>query len=582
MRAMTSFLPTRPLFWASIVITLLIGAALVGCTFGAGPAPAEAVPNTPAATVAPSPTPAPPSATPLPRGGNLTIRLAADIPDLRPWQPRSRGEEQLIGMLYSGLTRLDDQMRPVPDLAERWDASADGRTITFTLRGDLTWHDGEPLDSSDVLFTLEQLRTLPVTSTALLADLRTIEAVTTPTSSTIVLQLSGRYAPLLSALALPILPRHALQGRDIGSLNFWDVPVGSGPFKLAERQPGQAIVLARFDGFARGPALLDRVAFVVAPDPNVALKALGDGQLLLAELPWSLRGDAADRAGLQVGDYPENGYYFLGFNLREGHPFAELAVRQALAAAVDVPRLVETATKGQGIPIASSALPGSWADLTPPPTAGSDLDTARSLLDAAGWTLPPDATIRQRGGESLSATLFVRGDDERRVVAARRIAETAASIGIQITVEPADFETVILSKYATPYSFDLLLGSWSNGMADPDFADSYYYDPDDFALFHSSQLNQGEADNRATRNFVGFADPAYDNQAQAARQLYSIDERIAAITQTQARISEQLPYLFLWDDRIPVALSDSVTTLDGPVDLSSPRYLWNIERWHLR
>ncbi len=570
-----SFLPTRTIFWVSLGLTLLVGVALAGCSFG--PAPAAATPP----PAAPSTTTAPPTATSLPRGGNLTIRLAEDLPDLRPWQPRSRGEEQVSGLLYSGLMRLDDKLRPVPDLAERWDTTPDGRTITFTLRGDLTWHDGAPLDSGDVLFTLEQLRTLPVTSTALLADLRTIEAVTTPTSSTIVLSLNGRYAPLLSALAVPILPRHILEGRDIGSLNFWDLPVGSGPFKLEERQPGQAIILSRFDGFSRGAPLLDRVAFVVAPDPGVALKALADRQLLLAELPWGLQASAAATPGLQLGAYAENGYYFLGFNLREGHPFADPALRQALAQAIDVPRLVEAATKGQGIPIASSALPGSWADLTPPPGAAADLDGARATLDAAGWALSPGATIRQRDGITLTAALFVRGDDERRVAAARRIADAAASVGIQIDVEPADFATVILAKYATPYSFDLLLGSWSNGMGDPAFADSAFYDPDDFALFHSSQLNQGQADTRATRNFVGFADSAYDNQAQAARQLYSPDERAAAISQTQARVAEQRPYIFLWDDRMPVALSDTVTTLDGPANLGSPRYLWNIDRWYL-
>lgn len=581
--ALMRFLSLRSIFWVSLGLALLIVIALAGCSFAVGSpsAAGTATPNALALTVIPSPTLVPPTATPLPRGGILTISLAADLPDLRPWQPRSRGEEQIINVLYSGLIRLDNKLRPVPDLAERWDTTPDGHTITFTLRSGLTWHDGAPLDSGDVLFTLEQLRTLPITSTALLADLRTIEAVTTPTSNTIVLQLNGRYAPLLAALAVPILPRHLLAGHAISEINFWDMPVGSGPFMLNDRQPGKAIILSRFAGFCRGAPLLDQVAFVVVASPEVALKALGDGQLLLAELPWSLQSSAAAVPSLQIGGYPENGYYFLGFNLREGHPFADLSVRQALAKAVDIPRLVEVATKGQGIPISSSALPGSWADITPSPVPAADPDGARVLLDAAGWVLPDHATIRQREAITLTATLFVRGDDERRVVAARRIAAAAASVGIQITIEPADFATVILSKYATPYSFDLLLASWSNGMGDPTFADSSYYDPDDFALFHSSQLNQGQADSRATRNFVGFSDSAFDTQAQAARQLYNQDERIAAISQTQTRVAQTLPYLFLWDDRLPVALSASVTTLDGPVDLSSPRYLWNIERWHL-
>lgn len=575
-----SFLPTRRLFWASLVAALAVLAILTGCDL-AGGAPDAAPPTlgTPAVAEA---TLAPPTPTPLPRGGNLTVRLAADIPELRPWQPRSRGEEQLSDLLYDGLLRLDERMRPVPDLAESWETTPDGRTITFTLRSGLTWHDGEPLGATDVLFTLERLRNLPLTTTALLADLRYISGATAPTSATVVITLTSRFAPILSALAVPVLPRHLLEERDIGSLNFWDLPVGSGPFKLGERRPGESVVLERFDGYQRGAPLLDRVAFVLAPDPVVAGQASAGGQLLLAELPWGAQGEiAVATPGALLGSYPENGFFFLGFNLREGHPFADVRVRRALALAVDLPRLVELATNGQGLPIASSALPGSWADITPAPSGGSDFDAARALLDEAGWTLPAGATIRQREGITLTAQLYVRGDDERRVRAARRIAEAAAPIGIQIDVVPADFQTVLLARYAPPFDFDLLLGSWSNGAGDPDFSDSAFYDPDDFALFHSSQLIQGDADARSTRNFVGFSDPAYDNQAQAARQLYNLDERLAAITQTQARLAEELPYLFLWVDRLPVALSGRLTTLDGPINLGTAQYLWNIERWYL-
>lgn len=570
-----SFLPTSRLFLISCAAAVLALAALVACT------PGSQAP-TPALSPTPAPTAAPPTPTPLPRGGNLTVRLAADLPDLRPWQPRSRGEEQVTGLLYSGLMRLDERLRPVPDLAERWATTPDGRTLTFTLRSGLTWHDGAPLDASDVLFTLERLRSLPLTSTALLADLRYISAATAPTSTTVVITLTSRFAPMLAALTVPVLPRHLLEERNLADVSFWEVPVGSGPFKFAERRPGESIVLERYEGFHRGAPLLDRVAFVVALDAEVAGAALSDGRLLLAELPWEARDTVAATPGLFSGAYPENGFYFLGFNLREGRPFADVRLRRALALVVDVPRLVQATTSGQGIPIASSALPGSWADLTPAPAPGADLDAARALLDEAGWTLPAGATIRQRDAISLTARLYVRGDDERRVVAARRIAAAASAIGMQIEVVPADFASVILSRYAPPFDFDMLLGSWSNGAGDPDFADVAFYDPDDFALFHSSQLVQGEADARSTRNFVGFSDPAYDNQAQAARQLYNLDERVSAITQAQARVAEELPYLFLWADRIPVALSGRVTTLDGPVNLSSPVYMWNIERWYLQ
>ncbi len=556
-----------------LLLIWLIGLSLwlTACTTPLPPTPTVTMPT---ATL-------PPTATPLPRGGTVTIRVAADITSLRPWQPRSRDEEHLISLLYNGLMRLDADLWPTPDLAERLDIDADGRRLTFTLRPNLRWHDGEPLTAADVLFTLEALRNIPETSTALLADLRYIATAVAPDERTVIIELRSRYAPILSLLAMPVLPRHLFAERDLSQINFLDQPIGSGPFRLTTHQTGVSLTLERFDQYHHGAPLLDRVILKVIPEAALSQRALRDGQLQVAELPWGSQDTLSDVTTLRSGSIPENGVYFLAFNLRPGRPFADVRLRQALATAIDLPRLVETATKGVGIPVGNGALPGSWADVTPPPPSG-DLPAARAMLDAAGWTLPAGATIRQREGVPLIARLYVRNDDERRLVAARRIAEIAASIGIQIVVEPADFATVILARYVAPYDFDLLLGSWINGAGDPLFADTMFYDPDDFALFHSSQLEQGPGDTRATRNFVGFNDPIYDEQALIARQLYTLDERRSAIAQAQTRLAETLPYLYLWVDRTAVIVDTRLHTLDGPIDLTTPRYLWNIERWYIR
>ena len=563
-----NYLPIRRLFITSAVFALGFLFLLVGCALNPAPPP--------------TPTPPPPTATPLPRGGNLTVRLAADIPDLRPWQPRSRGEEQVMSLLYSGLVRLDAKLQPQPDIATHWDASQDGRLITFTLRPDVVWHDGKPLTSSDVAYTLNALHEISPT-TALLVNLRRIAEITTPTTSTLVISLTERYAPIFSQLTVPILPKHVLEGQNIATLNFWDVPIGSGPFQFGSRQAGTSITLNANKAFYRGQPLLDRVAFLVAPDPRVAAQALKDQRLLFAEWPeWNTAKTISQTvSNVRTGFYPENGYYFLGFNTREGRPFADVRVRQALAQTIDLPKLVQAATDGQGIPIADSAVPGSWADFVKPATATISLERAGALLDEAGWKVPAGGGIRQRQNTPLTAQLFVRGDDPRRVRAAELIAKTAQTLGISVTVQPSDFASVIQPKYAPPYNFDLLLGSWSNGAGDPTFSDYMFYDPDDFLLFHSSQINQGVEDTRPALNFVGFSDSVYDNRSVAAQQLYDLDQRGNALRLSQERIDEEKPYFFLWDDRILVSLSTRVTTLDGPVDLSTPMYFGNVERWYL-
>jgi len=561
-----NYIPSRSLFLASAAIAVVTLAILAGCALD---------------PVAPVPTVPPPTSTPLPRGGNLTIWMAADVPDLRPWQPRSRGEEQVTGLLYNGLTRLDAKLQPQPDLATGWNASQDGRLITFTLRTDVAWHDGQSFGADDVAYTLTALKELSPT-TALLADLQRIAQIDTPTTSTVVLSLTERYAPIFSDLAVPMLPKHVLIGKDIATFNFWSAPIGTGPFAFAERKAGASVTLNANKRFYRGEPLLDRVALLVA-DPKVAVDALTNGRLLLAELPWA-QGKTISQTvkGIQAGAYPENGYYFLAYNTRENRLFADVRMREALASAVDLPALVRAVTDGQGQPIATSVVPGSWADVVPPPTHTLDLARARELLDEAGWKLPDGQSIRQQNGVTLTAQLFVRGDDPRRVRAAELIAEAAQQVGMSINVQHADFETVIKSKYAPPYDFDLLLGSWTNGAGDPAFADYMFYDPDDFALFHSTQINQGVADTRAVLNIGGFKDAGYDNQAPAAQQLYDPAERLKAIQLAQERITQARPYLFLWDDRITVALSPQVTTLDGPVNLNTPMYLTNVERWYLK
>ncbi|MDQ5852251.1 MAG: peptide ABC transporter substrate-binding protein, partial [Chloroflexota bacterium] len=427
----------RRSFVASLVLTLLVLLALVGCDLGgeAQPAPkAGATADAVAAatvTVAPadaeaSEAPAEPttvSSTPtseVPQGGTLPIRITTAITELRPWDLRSRGEEYVADLLYNGLVRLDPDLRPQPDLAESWETSPAGSLITFTMRSGLQWHDGTPLTGEDVTWTLNSLRALTATN-SLLGDLQSVIGdVRAPVSNTVVVSLTRPYAPLLADLAVPILPRHQLEQRgieELAELDFWDEPIGSGPFKLVERTD-QGITFERNEDYFRGRPNLDGVALVVAPDDEVAASALEDSTLFLAEFPptsTAALDPAAVDAELRRGGYIENGSYFLAFNVRAERVFSDTRVRQALAFAVDVPELVRNVTDGIGQPIATSIISGSWAFSAEIGPRAPDLEAARRLLDEAGWRLPENGTVRERNGITLTATLFVRGDDPRRL-----------------------------------------------------------------------------------------------------------------------------------------------------------------------
>lgn len=578
----------RRAFVVACGMTALVLTLLTGCDLTSSSTPAAE--NTPAAETAtadsaPGNAPASSAPTPsVPQGGALTLRISADVPDLKPWDLRSRGEEHIADLMYNGLVRLDDQLQPQPDLAEKWETSPDGGLITFTIRSGMTWHDNQPLTSDDVLWTLNMLRTITPTN-ALLSDLRAnIGQVRSPITQTVVISLTQPYAPLLSELAVPILPRHRLQNRspeEIGELNFWDVAVGSGPFKLDQRNPNQSIAFVRNDTFFRGRPNLDQVALVVAPDVSVAADALSN-DLLAAEFPNTQPFSGTTQSeSLRVGAYQENGWYGVVFNVRPERLFSDLRVRQALANAVNVEALVADVTQGQGVPIASTLAQESWAypkDLAIQP---QNLDQARRLLEDAGWTAGADGVL-QKDGQPLSARIWVRGDDPRRVAAAEQIVAAAREIGMQLEVVPANFETVILPKLAPPYDFDLLLGSWVNAPNSTGFPAYRFYDPDDYALFHSSRVWRGQGDPRTgLRNVGGFSNAEYDQAADEERRTFDPAERAAAIQAAQTVLAREYPYLLLWSDQIPVVLSTRVKSQDGEIPLDTPRYLWNIERWYL-
>ncbi|HEX6288565.1 MAG TPA: peptide ABC transporter substrate-binding protein [Herpetosiphonaceae bacterium] len=583
----------RRAFVVACGLTLLVLALLTGCDFRSPvtPMPEEQTPAaTTTGTTTADTTPRRPEASPtpsVPQGGALTLRIQADIPDLKPWDLRSRGEEYAADLMYNGLVRLDAQLQPQPDLAEKWEISPDGGLITFTIRSGVTWHDERPLTSDDVLWTLNMLRTITPTN-ALLADLRAhIGQVRSPITQTVVVSLTQPYAPLLSELAVPILPRHRLQSRtpeQISQLNFWDVPIGSGPFALDRREPNQSIAFVRNANFFRGAPNLEQVALVVAPAATVAADALSDEQLLAGEFPDATQpfSGTATPDSLRSGAYQEHGWYGVVFNVRPDHLFSDMRLREALSRAVDVEALVADVTQGRGEPIATTLSKTAWAypaDLSLP---SHNVDEARRLLDEAGWTAGPDG-VRQKDGRALSAKLWVRGDDQRRLAAALRIAQAAEAIGMRLEVTPANFDTVILTKLAPPYDFDLLLGSWVNAPNSAGFASYRFYDPDDFTLFHSSRVWRGQGDPRTgLRNVGGFSNAEYDQAAEQARASYDPAARAQAIQTIQTILAREHPYLLLWSDRIAVLLNERVTSEDGAIPLDTPRYLWNVERWYLR
>ena len=534
----------------------------------------------------PQPTPVPP-APPTPtvpnreRAGTLNIRLENDRRadgsswTLNPWLAGFDANAQAVArLIYSGLTRIDNHLQPQPDLAERWEVSADGTQLTFHLRKDVTWHDGEPFTAEDVVWSYGMLRQVSAQNTQMVhlqEWVQKVEAVD-PVTSTVRFTLKGAYSPILADMELAILPSHVLSGTaaaDFATSSLNEQPVGTGPFMLEERREGQSISLKASEKYYGGGPLIERVVFVVAPDPTVAEGAMRDGTLQFAQLPPS----AAEKLviegkGIVGGSFNELGYDFVAFNLRETRVFSDTRLRQAFAYALDKQGLVFNATEGTGDPVWTDVNKASWAYNANVPQINANPDEARRLLAEAGWVDKDGDGVVEKDGKPLAVSLYVRNDSEDRVRAAESMVEPLARVGIKLTVQPADFQTSILARMDPlanpPFDFDLLMLGWTRTGVDPD----------SFALFHSTQIPTVAAP--ALLNIQGFQAPEYDNLAFQARATYDFNQRREMYGRMQVIMADQLPYYFLWAEKFAVVAGP---TVHGDIDFTSPRYLWNVNVW---
>ncbi|MEO8285574.1 MAG: ABC transporter substrate-binding protein [Chloroflexota bacterium] len=534
--------------------------------------------DSPPTPTVPQRTATPPPPTPTvpdrPRSGTITIRLTADA-QLNPWFGGFDANTQHVGgVIFSGLTRLDNHFQPQPDLAESWDVSPDGTALTFHLRRDVLWHDGKPFTSDDVVWSYRMLKRISAQNTSMLHIQDHIKSVdaTDPLSSTVRFTLDQRYSPILADLSFPILPSHILSGtapEQLEGSTFNASPIGTGPFVYSSREPGQSITLKANEHYYGGGPLVDRLIFLVAADNGVAEEAVRNTTLSLSQLsPPSAERLVTEKKGVRGGAYNELGYDYISFNLRSTRPFSDTRVRQAFAYALDKQGLSFTATGGGGDPVWSDVNKASWAYNPDMPQLNGNPDEARRLLAEAGWTDTNGDGIVDKNGKPLEVSLYVRTDNDTRRKAADAMVDPLARVGIRLKVQPADFDTSIRARISPnanpPFDFDAVILGWTRTTPDPD----------SFALFHSSQIPTQAAPNLL--NIAGFQAPEYDTLSIEGRSTYDPDKRREIYYRMQTIIADQLPYYFLWAEKFGLA---AASNLKGDIDFSSPNYLWNVTKW---
>ena len=266
-RPAASFAPPVPFAFFALFFLALFAGLFAGCG-GKGEGPAAETPS--------SGVPAYGDAIVEGSIGDVSGFLAAVTSD--------SASHEAAGYVFNGLVRYDKDLKLEGDLAESWDVSPDGKKITFRLRKGVTWHDGAPFTSEDVLFTYRKMID-PKTPTAYGEDFKQVKRASAPDPHTFVAEYDRPFAPALASWGMHILPKHLLEKfPDISKSPLNKKPVGTGPYRFTEWKTGEKTVFDVNPGYHEGKPYIARVVTRVIPDLATMFLELKSGGLDLMNL----------------------------------------------------------------------------------------------------------------------------------------------------------------------------------------------------------------------------------------------------------------------------------------------------------
>lgn len=360
----------------------------------------------------------------------------------------------IVSNVFDGLVAYDENFKLVPRLAESWQSSSDGKTITFKLRRGVKWHDGKPFTSADVQYSLMEFckKVLPRGA----GTYGRLQRVETPDAHTAVLHLDAPSPVIWAALSVnetQILPRHIYEGSNPLTNPANNRPVGTGPFVFKEWVRGSHVTLERNpDYWEADRPHLDRLTFRVINDAAARAASLENGEVQYIPLSPVPLADVARLASSRKVKVERRGWeavapmYFFEFNLRR-KPFEDIRVRQAIAHAIDRNALAKSVFYGFAEP-ATGPVPSSQKRFRNPGLAqyAFDPDRAEKLLDQAGLRRQADG-VRLR----LNHLTLPYGDDYKR--AGEVFRQQLKRIGVEVTLLNYDLPTYLRKVY-TDFDFD--------------------------------------------------------------------------------------------------------------------------------
>ena len=504
-------------------------------------------------------------------GGSLTEGILGSPRFINPLLAISDIDRDLTSLVYSGLLKTDPDGALVPDLAQSYTITDDGRTYTFKLKDNVHFHDGVKVTADDVVFTIEQIKD-PLLKSPRKTNWDGV-TVNKIDDTTIEFSLHQPYSPFIQNLTLGILPKHIWKTATADEFPFSQYnikPVGSGPYKItniAYTSGGlpSEYTFSSFNSYALGRPYIDTITVKAYPNEKDIIDAFrnGDVQSIYGITPQKLSGVPSDSDMVMVAPLPR--VFGVFFNQNMAPVLVNKEVRMALSMATDKKQIVDTVLGGYGQSIIHAIPPKILAETEGTRVTEEDIADAKALLEKNGWKLNDDGIYQKTDKKQttlLQFSLSTSAAPELKAVA-QMLQEQWRKIGAQVDIKI--FEVGDLNQnIIRPRKYDALL-----------FGEVIGRDLDLYPFWHSS----GRVD--PGLNIALYTSLRVDKILEDIRRTTDGSQQEVLYKKFNTEIESDLPAIFIYSPYFIYIVPNNIHNIHLG-QLTTPGERWNgIHTWYI-
>ncbi|HZM20426.1 MAG TPA: peptide ABC transporter substrate-binding protein [Anaerolineales bacterium] len=509
------------------------------------------------------------------QGGVYTEGLVGSLGRLNPlldWN--NTADRDVDRLIFSGLLRFDEHGLPQKDLAEGWGVMPDGTVYNFTIRPNAVWHDGEPVTSDDVIFTIDMIKSDGSLYPSDIKELWSKIEVTRLDDKNLKFTLQEPFVPFIDYLTFGILPKHLLNSippDQMTNADFNIKPVGTGPYKfdhlIIENGEITGVVLTISTNYYDTEPFIEQVVFRYYPTSAAAMEAYQQGDVLsVSQITNDILSESLEEPNLSVytSRLPQISMVLLNLNNPEVAFLQDAKVRRALMLALNRSYIVNSFLQGQAIVTDSPILPGSWAYYDGTEHFDYNPDEAISLLKSEGYVIPAGGgDVRTKDGTPLVFSML-HPDDAVHAQIAQTIQQVWAAIGVRVDLQSVSYDKLVLDSLASR--------SYQAALVDLNL--SRTPDPDPYPFWHQAEAVGGQ-------NYTQWDNRAASEYLEQARVTTDYTLRTRLYRNFQVVFAKELPALPLFAPVYSYGVDAQVQGVQIPLLYDPSDRLATFAQWYL-